>query len=150
MCLSIRYLMFLNCLSCLFYFFFFFFKQKTAYEMRISDGVQTCALPICKSFQERFPGVDIVVVKRTRFPGLFEVQIGMDLLYTDGNVDYLMQGSLIDAKSRTDLTAERLDALSKVAFSSLPLDLAIKQVDEKRVVEGKGVAGSVALSGGRL
>src|SRR3546814_7929747 len=24
----------------------FFFKQKTAYEMRISDGVQTCALPI--------------------------------------------------------------------------------------------------------
>src|SRR3546814_1395601 len=32
-----------------------------------------------KSFQERFPDVDIVVVKRTRFPGLFEVQIGMDL-----------------------------------------------------------------------
>src|SRR3546814_11107088 len=26
---------------------FFFFKQKTAYEMRISDGVQTCALPNC-------------------------------------------------------------------------------------------------------
>src|SRR3546814_8436845 len=25
---------------------FFFFKQKTAYEVRISDGVQTCALPI--------------------------------------------------------------------------------------------------------
>src|SRR3546814_1388252 len=25
----------------------FFLKQKTAYEMRISDWVQTCALPIC-------------------------------------------------------------------------------------------------------
>src|SRR3546814_3726859 len=25
---------------------FFFFKQKTAYEMRISDWIQTCALPI--------------------------------------------------------------------------------------------------------
>src|SRR6184192_3579099 len=24
----------------------FFFKQKTAYEMSIGDGVQTCALPI--------------------------------------------------------------------------------------------------------
>src|SRR3546814_10628514 len=24
----------------------FFFKQKTAYEMRISDWIQTCALPI--------------------------------------------------------------------------------------------------------
>src|SRR3546814_12680705 len=30
---------------------FFFFKQKTAYEMRISDWVQTCALPIsCKCY----------------------------------------------------------------------------------------------------
>src|SRR3546814_1425088 len=28
------------------YIFFFFFKQKTAYEMRISDWSQTCALPI--------------------------------------------------------------------------------------------------------
>src|SRR3546814_15226853 len=26
---------------------FFFFNQKTAYEMRISDWIQTCALPIC-------------------------------------------------------------------------------------------------------
>src|SRR3546814_10503512 len=28
------------------FYFFFFFKQKTAYEMRISDWIQTCALPI--------------------------------------------------------------------------------------------------------
>src|SRR3546814_6288987 len=28
---------------------FFFFKQKTAYEIRISTGVQTCALPISSS-----------------------------------------------------------------------------------------------------
>src|SRR3546814_551465 len=26
---------------------FFYFKQKTAYDVRISAGVQTCALPIC-------------------------------------------------------------------------------------------------------
>src|SRR3546814_2388437 len=44
-----RYIIVL-CLCVLFIFFFvvffFFFKQKTAYEMRISAGVQTCALPI--------------------------------------------------------------------------------------------------------
>src|SRR3546814_4684417 len=28
---------------------FFFFKQKTAYEMRISDWSQTCALPISEN-----------------------------------------------------------------------------------------------------
>src|SRR3546814_5502830 len=32
-------------LSCVF-FLFFFFKQKTAYEMRISDWSSACALPI--------------------------------------------------------------------------------------------------------
>src|SRR5206468_6149934 len=31
---------------CSFFFFFFFFKQKTAYEILIVTGVQTCALPI--------------------------------------------------------------------------------------------------------
>src|SRR3546814_1084027 len=33
-------------LDCVYLFVFFFFKQKTAYEMRISDWIQTCALPI--------------------------------------------------------------------------------------------------------
>lgn len=81
-----------------------------------------------KSFQERFPGVEIAGIKSTPFPGLFELQIGMDLLYTDADANYILQGSLIDAKSRTDLTAKRLEQLSQVAFSSLPLELAVKQV----------------------
>src|SRR3546814_8268206 len=33
----------------LLFHFFFFFKQKTAYEMRISDWSSACALPICLS-----------------------------------------------------------------------------------------------------
>src|SRR3546814_19975488 len=41
------------------YMLFFFFKQKTAYEMRISDWVQTCALPICRvAGLERAIGID--------------------------------------------------------------------------------------------
>src|SRR3546814_16619405 len=34
------------CFSTIGVFFFFIFKQKTAYEMRISDWIQTCALLI--------------------------------------------------------------------------------------------------------
>src|SRR3989441_3794896 len=37
-------------------FFFFFFKQKTAYEIKLVTGVQTCALPI--SLLDRFCGTD--------------------------------------------------------------------------------------------
>src|SRR6058998_2016350 len=33
----------------------FFFKQKTAYEMVMSDWVQTCALPIFRRMEETFP-----------------------------------------------------------------------------------------------
>src|SRR3546814_6635852 len=43
------YLSFVSLYVGVVYIFFFFFKQKTAYEMRISDGVQTCALPICRA-----------------------------------------------------------------------------------------------------
>jgi thiol:disulfide interchange protein DsbC len=81
-----------------------------------------------KMFMERFPGVQVEAVKHTPFPNVFEVQIGMDLLYTDGQVNYVMQGSLIDAQTRRDLTAENLEKLSQVAFSSLPLEHAVKQV----------------------
>src|SRR3546814_8672207 len=41
---------------------FFFFKQKTAYEMRISDWIQTCALPIYpKSFLFAIVGAEYVL-----------------------------------------------------------------------------------------
>jgi thiol:disulfide interchange protein DsbC len=81
-----------------------------------------------KRFGERFPGVKIDGVRHTPFPDVFEVQIGMDLLYTDGRVNYIMQGALIDAQTRRDLTAESLERLSHVAFTSLPLQHAVKQV----------------------
>src|SRR3546814_896308 len=81
-----------------------------------------------ESFEGRFPGIEAKEVRSTPFPGLFEVQVGMDLLYTNATADYVLQGALIDAKSRRDLTAERLEELSKVSFSSLPLELAVMQV----------------------
>jgi thiol:disulfide interchange protein DsbC len=81
-----------------------------------------------KAFEKRFPGIGVEAVNTTPFPDLYEVQIGMDLLYTNAKVDYILQGSLIDAKARTDLTAERMEKLSAVDFASLPLDLAVKQV----------------------
>lgn len=81
-----------------------------------------------KGFEERFPGLGITEVATTPFPGLFEVRIGTDLLYVDAEVNYVLQGSLIDARSRRDLTAQRIAKLSEVDFDTLPLEDAIKQV----------------------
>lgn len=83
---------------------------------------------VLQAFQKRFPGVPVAGVQPTPFMGLYEIRIGPDILYADADVKFVMQGSLIDAQSRTDLTAQRLEELNRVDFSSLPLDLAVKQV----------------------
>ncbi len=86
------------------------------------------AQAVSRAFEQRFPGIHVDAVRVTPMNGIFEVQVGLDLLYTDAQVDYVLQGSMIDAHARRDLTAERLEALQQVAFDSLPLDHAIKQV----------------------
>lgn len=83
---------------------------------------------ITHNFETRFPGLKVDLVRVTPMPGLYEIQVGPDLLYADANVNYVLQGSLIDARARRDLTAERLETLQKVSFDTLPLDRAIKQV----------------------
>lgn len=81
-----------------------------------------------KGFEQRFPGLGISEVAPTPFPGLFEIRIGTDLLYVDEQVNFVLQGSLIDAKTRSDLTAQRIAKLSEVEFDTLPLKDAIEQV----------------------
>nr|WP_322997846.1 DsbC family protein [Castellaniella sp.] len=100
-----------------------------------SDAKLTATAPapqqaqaITQAFEQRFPGIRVDAVRLTPMEGIYEVQVGLDLLYTDARVNYVLQGSLIDAKARRDLTAERLEVLQQVAFDSLPLDRAIRQV----------------------
>lgn len=83
-------------------------------------------------FAERFGDMPIKAVTRTPF-GLFEVLVGSDLIYTDEEVRWVMQGPLVNAKTREDLSAKRLEALSAIEFDTLPLELALK------TVKGNGV-----------
>lgn len=86
-------------------------------------------------FRQRFPDLAITAVRRTPY-GLFEVQVGMDLIYTDDKVGWVMEGPLIDATTRRDVTRARQEQLGAVAFDQLPLNLAVKRVtgDGSRVV----------------
>jgi len=95
---------------------------------RQEDHVQDDLARIRAVFAAQFPEIPLTGVAATPFPGLYELQIGRDLIYTDAQVTYLLQGSLIDVQLRKDLTEERLLALNQVDFASLPLDLAIRQV----------------------
>ena len=71
-------------------------------------------------------------VRKAPMPGIWEVRVGFDLYYTDEQGSYLMQGQLIDVKAKKNLTEERVDKLSQVAFDQLPVKDAFK------IVRGNG------------
>jgi thiol:disulfide interchange protein DsbC len=86
-------------------------------------------------FKQRFPDLAVTAVHRTPY-GLYEVQVGMELIYTDSNVGWVMQGPLIDAVTREDVSRQRQAQIGAVPLDQLPLNLAVKRVngDGSRVV----------------
>ncbi len=84
---------------------------------------------IRQSLQAKFPNLGkLEHVVKTPYAGLYEIVVGDQLLYTDAQGLYLFAGSVIDAKSRRDLTEERRRQLFAIEFDKLPLDLAVKKV----------------------
>ena len=77
---------------------------------------------IRKNLTERMPQLrNIDEVTKTPMPGLFEVRLGTDLLYTDAEGNFLIQGKLFDVRQMRDLTEERTDKLLAIQFDTLPL-----------------------------
>lgn len=84
-------------------------------------------------------GANVKVEAARKLPvgGLYEVQVQSGrgdkaLFYTDDKVSFVLDGQLIDAKSRRNLTQEQLNKLSAINFSELPLANAV------RLVRGNG------------
>ena len=81
---------------------------------------------IRKNLSERLPNLPkIDEVSKTPVPGLYEVRIGQEILYADEQGNYLIQGNLIDTRTRVDLTEARINKLSAIDFASLPLKDAV-------------------------
>jgi thiol:disulfide interchange protein DsbC len=81
---------------------------------------------IRKNLAERlpdFPKID--EVSKTPIPGLYEVRIGTELVYTDERGDHVIQGNIIDTKTRSDVTQARIDKITAIDFAALPLKDAI-------------------------
>ncbi len=81
---------------------------------------------IRKNLAERMPNLPkIDEVQRTPVAGLWEVRIGTDILYTDAEGQYIVQGEIYDAKARQNLTQARIDKLTAIDFATLPVKDAI-------------------------
>jgi thiol:disulfide interchange protein DsbC len=79
-----------------------------------------------------FPKID--EVSKTALPGIWEVRIGNEVLYTDNDGNHLIQGELIDTKTKTNLTQQRITKLTAIKFDELPLKdaMVIKQGNGSR------------------
>ncbi|MBU4325183.1 MAG: DsbC family protein, partial [Gammaproteobacteria bacterium] len=89
---------------------------------------------IRKNLAERLPKLPAIdEITKTPMPGLYEVRINhSDIFYTDEKGDFLIQGSLIDTKAQQDLTEQRVEKLTAIAFKDLPLK------DAFTIVRGDG------------
>ena len=88
-------------------------------------GAQEAA--IRKSLTERIPNFPkIDEISKSPVAGLYEVRFGgTEIVYTDAEGKFILQGSLIDVKTMSNLTEERIEKLTAVDFSALPLKDAI-------------------------
>ncbi len=97
-----------------------------------SGGLLAQEAAIRKGLAERIPSLPkIDEISKTPVAGLYEVRFGGNqLLYSDATGEHIfINGSLIETKTRTDLTEARMDKLLAIDFDKLPLKdaMVIKQ-----------------------
>ena len=94
-----------------------------------------------KLVETAYPKFKVESVTKTPYAGLYEVFMGGQIIYTDEKFTFLIaEGRLVDPKTKKEVTGERMDELTKIDFSSLPLEQAIK------VVKGNGSRKLVVFS----
>jgi thiol:disulfide interchange protein DsbC len=98
-----------------------------AQEAAKSDAAREAATGK-KLLEAKFPGAPISHVSKSPYFGLYEAQFDDRMIYTDAKVTYVLVGSVYDTESRTNLTDRRLRELNRVAWDTLPLELALKKV----------------------
>lgn len=105
----------------------------------ICGGAFAQEAAIRKNLVERLPNLPkIDEVTRTPIAGLFEVRFGgTEILYSDATGEHiLVNGALVETKTRTDLTEARIEKLLAIDFDKLALKDAfvIKQGNGSRKV----------------
>ena len=92
----------------------------------IALPVQAQEAAIRKAIAERlpeFPKID--EVREAPLKGLYEIRVGTDIFYTDAAGNHLIEGQLIDTRSKINLTEARIAKLTAIDFATLPLADAI-------------------------
>ena len=106
-------------------------KLLLAFAVLVALPVLAGEAEIRQAMKARFPNLRVDGIQPAPVAGLFEVrfqtQDGPQILYTDAQANYfVVDASIIEAKTGRNLTEDRLQKLSGIEFGALPLDLALK------------------------
>ena len=82
--------------------------------------------------KKKIPEATVDSVRRVPYGNLYEVVVGSEIFYTDDKASFIVLGSIVDMKTRENVSELRMRQLNRVAFDTLPLDQAIK------IVRGNG------------
>ncbi len=85
-----------------------------------------------QQIRKAIPDLPIKAIRVSPIKGLYEVQAGSNLYYSDREGKHLIvSGHIIDTAEHRDLTGERLEDINRIDWSILPLDKAIVSGDLK-------------------
>jgi len=90
-------------------------------------GPQEDIAKIQSKLRSMTPHIKAKSIKTSPISGLYELFVGGSLIYTDKNYDYvIVNGSIIDIKSKKNKTEESLKQLTSIKFNELPFQNAIE------------------------
>ena len=88
---------------------------QAAVDPAIADKITT-------SLKALLPDLRADDIRATPIENLYEVSLGMRVVYVTGDGRFLLQGSVIDLETRTEITAERQSALKLAALQEVGED----------------------------
>ena len=85
-------------------------------------SVQADEKTVQAALKQYLPSIKPDTISESSVKGVYEVVVGARLFYVSEDGRYLMQGSMIDLKSREDLTEKRLGSARLEALNKIGLD----------------------------
>lgn len=84
----------------------------------------------------RYPATHIDAVRESGLPGIYELVMGRQIAYVDGDGRYFLFGHIFDLAANRDITEERLQDVSRVDVSAVGPDQVL---EDARLPQGRVV-----------
>lgn len=86
---------------------------------------------IIKNLRQQLPDLKVSAILPSTIAGVYEVDSGHKVFYVDSSGSYLIIGNIVDLSTKTVLTQLRVESLSVVNWSDLPMRDALWHINDQ-------------------